>query len=126
MRLHLLQYGNQSRKGKEEEACLHERAHLLQHLTADRLGAVLVVPVHRADAVQLLHAQLGAQLRLDLLQRFLLLGVQHQVGDGLPDVPQLVPARTDELVASGADPLLHLHVPLAVTTGKRMNVSGMR
>ncbi len=39
---------------------------------------VAVVPVHGGDAVQLLHAQHGAQVVGDLLQRLLVLLVDHQ------------------------------------------------
>ena len=42
-----------------------------------------VVPVHGADAVQLLHAEHGAQIRGDLLQRLVVLLVDDQEGDSL-------------------------------------------
>lgn len=44
----------------------------------DGLGVVAIVPVHGGDAVQLLHAQHGAQVVGDLLQRLLVLLVDHQ------------------------------------------------
>ncbi len=44
----------------------------------DGFGVVAVVPVHGRDAVELLHAEHGAQVVRDLLQRLLVLLVDHQ------------------------------------------------
>ena len=47
-------------------------------LVGDGFGVVSVVPVHGGDAVELLHAEHGAQVVCDLLQRLLVLLMDHQ------------------------------------------------
>jgi len=56
----------------------HELLHAAQHLVGHRLRVVAVVPVHGADPVQLLYAENWAQVIGDLLQRLLVLLVNHQ------------------------------------------------
>ena len=46
-------------------------AHLLQHVGVDRLCAVFIIPVHRADPVELLNAQLRAEFESDFVESFL-------------------------------------------------------
>ena len=61
----------------------HQLLHAAQHVVGDRLSVVAVVPVHGGDAVQLLHAQHRAEVVGDLLQRLLVLLVDHQEGHRL-------------------------------------------
>ena len=48
------------------------------NLVGDSFGVVAVVPVHGGDAIQLLHAEHGAEVIGDLLQRLLVLLMDHQ------------------------------------------------
>ena len=65
----------------------HELFHPGEHIVADGLSAIAVVPVHGADAIQLLHAEHRAQVCRDLLQGLVVLLVDDQEGHRLhPEV----------------------------------------
>eukprot|EP00955_Chlamydomonas_euryale_P045908 353273-Chlamydomonas_euryale.AAC.1 len=86
-----------------------------------RCESTPVVPVHGADAVELLHTEHRAQVGGDLLERALLLVADDQKLYRLPDPPQLLPRIAHPLGARRRDPLLalpqaHAHV-LAVGEG---------
>lgn len=64
---------------------------LSTHLWRHTVCAVLVVPVHGTDPVQLLDAEDGAEVVGNLVQGLLWLLVDHEEAYGLPDVLELVP-----------------------------------
>mmetsp|Transcript_16539 Transcript_16539/g.49489 ORF Transcript_16539/g.49489 Transcript_16539/m.49489 type:complete len:357 (+) Transcript_16539:835-1905(+) len=89
----------------------HQLLHPSQHLVVDGLGVVAIVPVHGADAIQLLHAEDRAEVVGDLLQALLVLLVNHQEGDGLSDELELLPGVAHPLLAGAVDPGLHFCQP---------------